>query len=112
MYPLSEEESRQRINREFEYHPPTRRQAEQYRTIREAGKYFATVILLNTPKGADQSDAIRKVREAVMTANAAIACEPQDAGNWQNLARTPFPPDEVGKAERGPIPCTGQDSIG
>jgi hypothetical protein len=29
----------------------------------------------NTPASADQSDAIRSVRNAVMTANAAIACE-------------------------------------
>jgi hypothetical protein len=35
---------------------------------------FAETIIRNTPPGSDQSAAIRKVREAVMTANAAIAC--------------------------------------
>jgi len=35
---------------------------------------LALVILEHTPPSADQSAAIRKVREAVMTANASIAC--------------------------------------
>ncbi|MGQ0816371.1 MAG: hypothetical protein ACT4O1_18230 [Gemmatimonadota bacterium] len=34
----------------------------------------ADIILDCTPIGADQAAAVRKVREAVMTANAAIAC--------------------------------------
>lgn len=36
------------------------------------GKTLALAILGCAPVGADQTDAIRKVREAVMTANAAI----------------------------------------
>jgi len=36
-------------------------------------KYFAHVIMEHTPVCADQTAAIRKIREAVMTANAAIA---------------------------------------
>jgi hypothetical protein len=32
------------------------------------------VIVAQTPESADQSVAVRKVREAVMAANAAIAC--------------------------------------
>jgi hypothetical protein len=39
----------------------------------QAAKNFAEVILANCPSGADRSDAIRKIREARMTANAAIA---------------------------------------
>ena len=39
----------------------------------KAAKVFAGVILRNTPRGADQSDAIRKVREALHSANSAIA---------------------------------------
>ena len=38
-------------------------------------KELATAILNNVPPSADQSTAIRLVREAVMTANAGIACE-------------------------------------
>lgn len=59
----------------FEYHKPTPEQAVRFLAIREAGKKFAEVILANSPSCADQSDAIRSVRYAVMNSNAAIACE-------------------------------------
>ena len=42
-------------------------------TIREAAMAFAQVVLANTPPCADQDEAIRKIREAVWTANAAVA---------------------------------------
>jgi hypothetical protein len=45
-----------------------------YTIIREKAKLLAQTILAHTPPGPDQSAAIRKLREAVMTANAAIAC--------------------------------------
>lgn len=57
----------------FTYHAPNQEQEKQYRAIRAAAKYFAEVLLENTPRSADQSVAIRKLRETVMTANAAIA---------------------------------------
>jgi hypothetical protein len=41
--------------------------------IREAAVAFVRVILANTPPGVDQDEAIRKLREAVWTANAAVA---------------------------------------
>lgn len=59
----------------FTYHAPKAGQPEQYMRIRSAGRHLASTILGNTPPGPDQSAAIRKVREAVMTANQAIACE-------------------------------------
>ena len=46
----------------------------KYETIRSAAKVFAEVILANTPASADQTVAVRTVREAVMWANASIAC--------------------------------------
>jgi len=58
----------------FQYHAPTGTQQDRYVAIRNAGKNLAKVILDSTPSSADQTAAIRKVREAVMTANAAIAC--------------------------------------
>ncbi len=58
----------------FTYHAPTPEQPAQYLAIREAGKVLATVIRDNTPASADQTAAIRKVREAIMTANQGIAC--------------------------------------
>lgn len=62
-----------RLHELFSYHRPTEDQLPKYQAIRTAAKNFAETILNNTPPGADQSDALRKVREAMMTANAAIA---------------------------------------
>lgn len=61
----------------FTHHPPTGNQCGKYENVRRAGHLFAKIICEETPPGADQTAAIRKVREAVMTANAAIACEGQ-----------------------------------
>jgi hypothetical protein len=58
----------------FKYHPPVGDHAAVYEHLRAEAKEFAQTILDYTPAGPDQSTAIRKVREAVFTANAAIAC--------------------------------------
>ena len=58
----------------FEYHKPTEHQIPCFNRLREAAKVFAQAIIDNTPPSPDQTAAVRKVREAVMTANAAIAC--------------------------------------
>lgn len=58
----------------FTYHQPDAEQIEQIKRIRAACGACAQVIKDNTPNSADQTAAIRKVREAMMTANAAIAC--------------------------------------
>lgn len=58
----------------FSYHAPTPKDVPSFTQIRQAGHVLAEIIRDLTPPGADQSAAIRKVREAVMTANAAIAC--------------------------------------
>ncbi len=57
----------------FIYHPPTPEQVDKYRRIRDAAKALAFVILAECDGGPDRTAAIRKVREAVMTANASIA---------------------------------------
>ena len=57
----------------FTYHKPDSDQSRQYDNIRNAAYEFAKVVLENTPPSADQTTAIRKIREAVMTANASIA---------------------------------------
>jgi len=67
--------TRENIDAVFTYQKPTEDQIVAYAKLRAAAKDFATAILDNTPPCADQSAAIRKVREAVMTANAAIALE-------------------------------------
>lgn len=57
----------------FTYHKPEGDQPAKYEAIRNAAKEFAKVLIANTPKCADQSAAIRHLREAVFTANAAVA---------------------------------------
>lgn len=58
----------------FSYHAPEGDQAVRYAALRAAGKAFAEQIVALTPPSADQTAAIRHVRDAVFTANAAIAC--------------------------------------
>jgi hypothetical protein len=69
------------IEHVFKYHPPSREQLSKYEAIRQAGKNLATVISSVTPFGEEQSAAILKVREAVMMANAAIACTQEYSEN-------------------------------
>lgn len=63
------------LNRIFDYHAPTAEQLPRYKAVREAAKAFATVVVANTPESADQTAAVRKIADAAMTANAAIARE-------------------------------------
>ncbi len=62
------------IDNWFSYHSPVDDQPKKYESIREAGKVLAYAIIRNCPKSADSRAAMRKVREAVWTANASIAC--------------------------------------
>lgn len=59
----------------FAFHPQREGDPAKYKAIRSAAKAFAKAIIENTPPSADQSDALRKVREAVMVANAAVALD-------------------------------------
>lgn len=67
------------VERLLTFQPPHRDQQARYEVIRNAGKALGVAIVLNTPASPDQSAAIRKVREAVMTANASIALEERPA---------------------------------
>lgn len=60
----------------FLFHPPTEAQRESYLSIRAAALLFASAVYKHCPPCADTSAAIRKIREAVMTANAAVALDP------------------------------------
>jgi hypothetical protein len=60
----------------FTYHAPKGDQLQRYQRIREEALQFAHTIVDLTPESADQTAAIRKLSECVMTANAAIAREP------------------------------------
>jgi hypothetical protein len=71
----------------FKYHPPHSKQPEQYELLRIKAKEFAATIVAIVPEGADQDYAIRKVREALMTANAGIATRGR-LFEWQNEERS------------------------
>lgn len=58
----------------FTYHPPEEGQREKYEEIRSWAHHLGMVICNAIPSCADRTVALRKLRECVMTANAAIAC--------------------------------------
>lgn len=62
----------------FSYHRPFGDQPARYEAIRAKGRELAQLILEKTPRSPDQSAALRKVREAIFTANAAIAINEVD----------------------------------
>jgi hypothetical protein len=59
----------------FKYHAPTEEQVGQMKEIRDRAHDLAHCILVHCPASADKTTAIRKIREAVMTANASIVLE-------------------------------------
>lgn len=59
----------------FTYHAPTSDQLPKYAAINAAAKAFAMVVRDNTSPSADQSAAIRHIRDARMAANSAVALE-------------------------------------
>ena len=62
-----------KVEKIFQHQPPTEDMIPKFQQIRADANRLAKSILKHTPASADQTAAIRKVREAVMTANAAIA---------------------------------------
>jgi hypothetical protein len=57
----------------FSYHAPDPEQQKHFQAIREAAKNLAHVIVASTPPSADQTAAIRMLRECVAIANASVA---------------------------------------
>ena len=66
--------SQQDIDNVFTYHKPTEVQQVQYELIRERARHLAHDINSQCPESREKSLALTKLREAVMWANAAIAC--------------------------------------
>lgn len=58
----------------FSYYTPDADQLVAYAKLRSAAREFGGVINDLVPESADKTAAVRKLRECVMTANAAIAC--------------------------------------
>jgi hypothetical protein len=63
------------IDNWFTYHPPSNpREIVAYEEIRAGGRLLARQIVELAPPSRERSTALAKVREAVMWANAAVAC--------------------------------------
>jgi len=69
------DEPKDQIENLFTYHAPSEEQKEFYLSIRKAGMDLAKTIDTTCPPSPDRTMAIRKVREAIMTANASIATD-------------------------------------
>lgn len=67
--------SKAQLDNWFSHHAPKQEDIAKFQAIRDAAHNLAEIILENTPSSADQTTAIRHVRDAVMTANCAIACQ-------------------------------------
>lgn len=61
------------IDEVFQYHAPSEEQIAHYAAIRASAKAFAETLAVHCPPSADRSDAFRKLREVVMTANSSVA---------------------------------------
>ena len=61
------------LNARFSHHPPKDGQPERYERIRDWGKHLAEIIDEECPESREKDQALAKVEEAVMWANAAIA---------------------------------------
>ncbi len=67
------EEQSTALEQFFTYHQPGEQEKAKYAAINEAALHLARTIMGCCPSSPDRSAAIRLVREARMTANAAIA---------------------------------------
>lgn len=65
--------SRAQLREIFTYHAPDADQQVAYEKLRNAAYDFAVALVELTPPSPDQTAAVRLLRQAVMTANAAIA---------------------------------------
>lgn len=72
MYEITDAEKSE-LDNLFTYHKPFGDQPARYEAIRSKAKEFAVLILETVPRSADRTAALRKLRETVFTANAAIA---------------------------------------
>lgn len=68
------------INALFSYQPVDKIDQDRMKVIRDVAKLLAQTIMINCPRCSDRTVAIRKVREAMMTANASIALQGRNLG--------------------------------
>ena len=65
------------INNRFMYHPPSDTRAAKHVMIREHGKALVELINEEVPDGREKENAIMRIEEAVMWANAGLARSPE-----------------------------------
>ena len=73
----------------FTHQPPKGNQTQRYALIREEAKRFARLIQDSVPPSEDREQALAKLRETVMWANAGIACNETSA----NQGTVPIDPE-------------------
>ena len=61
----------------FAHHSPSTRQVPKYVKLRSAALKFAETVEAEAPACRERDIAVEKIREAVMWANAAVACSPE-----------------------------------
>jgi hypothetical protein len=66
------------LAKQFRYHSPTPEQVARIGDLRHAAFNFAMALEMNVRPCADRTAAMRKIREALMTANAGIVLEPRE----------------------------------
>ena len=74
----SQFERKTAIVESFRYHQPSPGQVERIAAVRRGCVELACLIMRQTPDGADQTAALRKLHECMRTANKAIVCEPAE----------------------------------
>ena len=67
--------TKEQLDNWFTCHAPDSEDLTAYEAVRQSARRFAQTINDACPESADKTAAMRKLREAVMTANAAIACK-------------------------------------
>lgn len=74
----------------FLYHAPTPEQVAHMEVIRKAARVFAGVMVAHSPSCPDQTAALRKLREAVMTINQGIIFHGISSGRpWLGSVQMP-----------------------
>lgn len=75
------------LERIFQYHQPTPAKQTKYEALRNEALSLAKTIDDLVPDGADKTDAIRSLRNCIMTCNAAIALDGQLFKQGSNQAQ-------------------------
>ena len=70
---MAKDQTLERIENNFTYHPPFGGQTERYVLMRDEAKKLAILMVNKAPESRELSVALTKLEEAVMWVNAAIA---------------------------------------